>query len=478
MASEQETNAAIASLFGDDEISENFIANPVYDARGQTEEGATKYEHQELSFSEAELLEDTIKNSENNFVSETPEQDEDQVNAAHDAIIFKCGSCKLQFATKSLLNQHTIVYHTRGKIQDTRCKMFCPYLVCSFSTIDTTNLMKHIKTEHDEAKQTTGDNDCELPEISDEIIEDDNVEGDSNLIKLDEIKNLEETDLEHFPKEGQPKSVEELLANISQKNLVTKCYKCKICNEFADTRILTVRHHLEAKHFLGQIGYTCKLCNWVGHFAEACKAHRRKNHRNSEELKLLTETDAKSWIGRWRTGKDLMPDFEFNCLKFVKCEKCYKTFRNKTKLQNHIKIEHKSFKSFLACEACGRKFTSYSQLNTHKSNVHKILTAKCKGCDKKFLDTRALKEHIENDHNGLPFLCIPCGKRFPKRNNIKLHNKKYHDPAKPRGTPGPQGPKNSHRHKKNQLLTKILENAKIRPKRFCDAHLTKFCPRC
>ena len=105
--------------------------------------------------------------------------------------------------------------------------------------------------------------------------------------------------------------------------------------------------------------------------------------------------------------------------EFKKCEICNKTY-NSLSLKSHIKAVHKKEKENI-CETCGKPFFSKSGLRMHMA-VHFGNQMPCDQCGKCYRDKTRLNEHIKIAHEGRrDYPCAHCGKAFQTRKYQKMH---------------------------------------------------------
>ena len=98
-----------------------------------------------------------------------------------------------------------------------------------------------------------------------------------------------------------------------------------------------------------------------------------------------------------------------------KCEKCHKTFHNKSNLSRHVKVKHKEefpleipkeFQGFI-CEKCNKKFINAFYLKRHFRARHPdVLPSKL--TEKLFKQSKRFK-------------CDKCDKNVSNKSNLKRH---------------------------------------------------------
>ena len=83
------------------------------------------------------------------------------------------------------------------------------------------------------------------------------------------------------------------------------------------------------------------------------------------------------------------------------CDKCGKSFANKSTLKAHVDVVHEGKRS-QKCEECNKIFTQKSDLKKHIKHVHRdIRDHKCDECNKAFHKKSHLNEHIKTVHRGI-----------------------------------------------------------------------------
>ena len=89
------------------------------------------------------------------------------------------------------------------------------------------------------------------------------------------------------------------------------------------------------------------------------------------------------------------------------CDRCPKTFFQKTELNDHLEKVHVKSKTY-KCKLCDLTFNTEPKYNYHKSNFHNTSTYICDACGKSFPTQLRLNSHIPI-HNEKTFICDLCG---------------------------------------------------------------------
>ena len=115
-----------------------------------------------------------------------------------------------------------------------------------------------------------------------------------------------------------------------------------------------------------------------------------------------------------------------NLVGAYSCEKCDKSFKYKSKLEEHagVHLEQK-----YSCHTCGTKFKNQRHLNVHKKSHLLDGDAKdhtCNICFKAFKTIFNLTRHltIHSKSVNLDFYCNQCKRNFSRKDNLQKHVKK------------------------------------------------------
>ena len=78
--------------------------------------------------------------------------------------------------------------------------------------------------------------------------------------------------------------------------------------------------------------------------------------------------------------------------KFNKCDICDKAFHKRCKLNDHLKLAHRS--ECFKCDSCSKLYANRQNLNTHKKLVHSNeKNVKCDFCDAEFKSSLSKEYH-------------------------------------------------------------------------------------
>lgn len=184
-----------------------------------------------------------------------------------------------------------------------------------------------------------------------------------------------------------------------RKHKMRSDYKCNYCDRSFKTKNGS-RHHLIA-HF-GEETYQCAICN-----KEFPSFTKYRMH--VQEGSYTCKYSMMSFKSRLSFDKHLKTHLDVT----LKCKICTDTFRNQSKLANHIITEHLN-KHLFECEMCQLIFKNRLDLITHRA-TH-IEQYQCEICCKKFYCSSKLTEHLQFFHRRKIYLMCPICKIYFKSN--------------------------------------------------------------
>nr|XP_019531488.3 adult enhancer factor 1 isoform X2 [Aedes albopictus] len=123
-------------------------------------------------------------------------------------------------------------------------------------------------------------------------------------------------------------------------------------------------------------------------------------------------------------GKKERKYHDYNQVSEYRCELCGKYFKDKYKLNYHVRIHSPELSH--RCDICGKVFAHQSTLSNHK-RIHSGERAfKCGTCGKAFVQSSALSNHTKIHTGERPHECLICGISFIQKINliyhIRIHN--------------------------------------------------------
>ncbi|XP_044775719.1 PR domain zinc finger protein 10 [Neomonachus schauinslandi] len=109
-----------------------------------------------------------------------------------------------------------------------------------------------------------------------------------------------------------------------------------------------------------------------------------------------------------------------------KCLQCGKAFREKDKLDQHLRFHGREGNCPLTCDLCNKGFISSASLESHMKLHSDQKTYSCIFCPESFDRLDLLKDHVAIHINDGCFTCPTCKKRFPDFIQVKKHVRSFH----------------------------------------------------
>ncbi|XP_073177093.1 PR domain zinc finger protein 10 isoform X4 [Lepidochelys kempii] len=109
-----------------------------------------------------------------------------------------------------------------------------------------------------------------------------------------------------------------------------------------------------------------------------------------------------------------------------KCLQCGKAFREKDKLDQHLRFHGREGNCPLTCDICNKGFINSSALESHMKFHLDQKTYSCIFCPESFDRLDLLKDHVAIHVNDGYFTCPTCKKRFPDFIQVKKHVRSFH----------------------------------------------------
>ncbi|KFP68341.1 PR domain zinc finger protein 10, partial [Cariama cristata] len=109
-----------------------------------------------------------------------------------------------------------------------------------------------------------------------------------------------------------------------------------------------------------------------------------------------------------------------------KCLQCGKAFREKDKLDQHLRFHGREGNCPLTCDICNKGFINSGALESHMKFHMDQKTYSCIFCPESFDRLDLLKDHVAIHVSDGYFTCPTCKKRFPDFIQVKKHVRSFH----------------------------------------------------
>ncbi|KAM3923285.1 PR domain zinc finger protein 10 [Leptodactylus fuscus] len=138
------------------------------------------------------------------------------------------------------------------------------------------------------------------------------------------------------------------------------------------------------------------------------------------------------------------------------CDICNKGFISSSSLENHMKfhLDQKTYSCIFctdsfdrldllkdhvavhivdgcfSCPTCKKRFSDFIQVKKHVRSFHSEKIYQCTECDKAFCRPDKLRLHMLRHSDRKDFLCSTCGKQFKRKDKLREHMQRMHNPER------------------------------------------------
>lgn len=216
---------------------------------------------------------------------------------------------------------------------------------------------------------------------------------------------------------AESRLIQDSCGHIKCRNCVlsdsTQCLMCA-GNYPGDLDDIIIPKHI--KVILGDpVMYKCINCKRQFKVKSHCKYHEHCTVSSTQHL-LCDICDMKF------TSKSLLNYHKLSHenLNPFKCPNCNKGFKNKGKLNRHVKI-HSDIKEKWVCKVCRKALMSIESLRRHMKIHTGHKQFKCDQCEKSFIEKHDLQKHQVTHSSDKHFACEICKKLFKRKYDLTLH---------------------------------------------------------
>ncbi|XP_019742910.1 PR domain zinc finger protein 10 isoform X3 [Hippocampus comes] len=110
------------------------------------------------------------------------------------------------------------------------------------------------------------------------------------------------------------------------------------------------------------------------------------------------------------------------------CLLCAETFDRLDALRDHIEMH--AVDGTFTCPSCKKTFPDFIQVKKHIRCFHSEKIFQCPNCDKAFCRPDKLRLHMLRHSDRRDFLCSTCGKQFKRKDKLREHMQRMHNPER------------------------------------------------
>lgn len=262
--------------------------------------------------------------------------------------------------------------------------------------------------------------------------------GDNdNVVEMSKTINL---DVDNVNKESK--------FALKQKPNKIQSFKCNMCGDTFENRIMLVKHKRSCHAFEENCLeiMECDICGRKLHGIQYLHLHMSQVHNKPYNPPLQHQCNM--CIHHCRTLNQLEEHLQekhgVNMLPPVKCKEhgemqsdkdidihicknqkkmsssfCAMQFKTKSSLEHHISDEHENKK--WQCDKCHTEFEKYHLLQQHNMYIHSAKNYQCSQCEKSFKRKSDMISHGKNVHKKILSECTYCLKDFPDHKRLRTH---------------------------------------------------------
>ncbi|XP_056297611.1 PR domain zinc finger protein 10 isoform X1 [Pseudoliparis swirei] len=108
------------------------------------------------------------------------------------------------------------------------------------------------------------------------------------------------------------------------------------------------------------------------------------------------------------------------------CLLCPDTFERLDLLKDHVGVH--AVNGCFTCPSCKKTFTDFIQVKKHIRCFHSEKVFQCPDCEKAFCRPDKLRLHMLRHSDRKDFLCSTCGKQFKRKDKLREHMQRMHNP--------------------------------------------------
>ncbi|XP_050777512.1 PR domain zinc finger protein 10 isoform X3 [Gopherus flavomarginatus] len=114
--------------------------------------------------------------------------------------------------------------------------------------------------------------------------------------------------------------------------------------------------------------------------------------------------------------------------KTYSCIFCPESFDRLDLLKDHVAVHVND--GYFTCPTCKKRFPDFIQVKKHVRSFHSEKIYQCTECDKAFCRPDKLRLHMLRHSDRKDFLCSTCGKQFKRKDKLREHMQRMHNPER------------------------------------------------
>ncbi|XP_075695233.1 PR domain zinc finger protein 10 isoform X2 [Rhinoderma darwinii] len=114
--------------------------------------------------------------------------------------------------------------------------------------------------------------------------------------------------------------------------------------------------------------------------------------------------------------------------KTYSCIFCTDSFDRLDLLKDHVAVH--VVDGWFSCPTCKKRFSDFIQVKKHVRSFHSEKIYRCTECDKAFCRPDKLRLHMLRHSDRKDFLCSTCGKQFKRKDKLREHMQRMHNPER------------------------------------------------
>ncbi|CAH2320456.1 PR domain zinc finger 10 isoform X1 [Pelobates cultripes] len=114
--------------------------------------------------------------------------------------------------------------------------------------------------------------------------------------------------------------------------------------------------------------------------------------------------------------------------KTYSCIFCPESFDRLDMLKDHVAVH--VIDGCFSCPTCKKRFSDFIQVKKHVRSFHSEKIYQCTECDKAFCRPDKLRLHMLRHSDRKDFLCSTCGKQFKRKDKLREHMQRMHNPER------------------------------------------------